>query len=76
MQPEKEVFDEYSRSVSFLKGLNITEKLVLHMQFLSPKLININSSYSCSHWRLTKLLLPNFFLLHHLLMEILFLKKF
>lgn len=42
MQPEKEVFDEYSRSVSFLKGLNITEKLplatdkVVASQFLSP----------------------------------------
>lgn len=42
MQPDKEVFDEYSRSVSFLKGLNITEKLpsatdkVVASQFLSP----------------------------------------
>merc|ERR1712136_68435 len=42
MQPDKEVFDEYLRSVSFLKGLNITEKLplvtdkVVASQFLSP----------------------------------------
>merc|ERR1712071_574373 len=42
MQPDKEIFDEYIRSVLFLKGLNITEKLplatdkVVASQFLSP----------------------------------------
>ena len=33
MQPDKEIFDEYIRSVLFLKGLNITEKLVLSYKF-------------------------------------------
>jgi hypothetical protein len=28
MKPEKDVLDEYTRSVTFLKGLIVTEKLV------------------------------------------------
>ncbi|KAI9555192.1 hypothetical protein GHT06_017707 [Daphnia sinensis] len=42
MQPPKDVLDDYTKSVSFLKGLTITEKLpsatdkVVASQFLSP----------------------------------------
>ena len=29
LMPDKETLDEYARAVAFLKGLNITEKLVI-----------------------------------------------
>jgi hypothetical protein len=41
LMPDKETLDEYARAVAFLKGLNITEKLVIiaYKRQLLPLLI-------------------------------------
>jgi hypothetical protein len=35
MQPTKDVLDDYTKSVAFLKGLTITEKLVITTPFIN-----------------------------------------
>jgi hypothetical protein len=73
MQPTKDVLDDYTKSVAFLKGLTITEKLVINKEFVI--FTKFLTKILCSLLLQTKLLLLSFCPLVPLHTEIQFQKK-